>query len=77
VIEFPNTINLRQMKQFNHKIFIAAVVVGGLFIGAVKGQEARSSWVKRMKTRDERKMKAQNPKEVVLDDYEIASFHNN
>jgi hypothetical protein len=35
------------MKQINHKIFIAAVVVGGLFIGAVKGQGARSSWVKR------------------------------
>jgi len=65
------------MKQFNHKIFIAAVVVGGLFIGVVKGQEARSSWVKRMKTRDERKMKPQDPNEVVLDDYEIASFHNN
>ena len=64
------------MKQINHKIFIAAVVVGGLFIGAVKGQEARTSWVKRMKTRDERKMKP-GPNEVVLDDYEIASFHNN
>ena len=63
------------MKQFNHKIFIAAVVVSGLVIGAVKGQEARSRWVSKMKTRDERKMKA-NPSEVVLDDYEIASFHN-
>jgi hypothetical protein len=28
-----------------------------------------------MKTRDERKVKA-SPGEVVLDDYEIASFHN-
>jgi hypothetical protein len=63
------------MKQFNHKIFIAAVVVGGLFIGAVKGQEARSRWICKMKTRDERKIKA-DPGEVVLDDYEIASFHN-
>ena len=63
------------MKQFNHRIFIAAVVVGGLFIGALKGQEARSRWISKMKTRDERKMKA-NPNEVVLDDYEIASFHN-
>ena len=65
------------MKQFNHKIFIAAVVVGGLFVGVVKGQEARTNWVKKMKTRDERKMKPQNRNEVVLDDYEIASFHNN
>jgi hypothetical protein len=65
------------MKQFNHKIFIAAVVVGGLFIGAVKGQEARSSWVRKMKIRDDKKMRTSNPKEVILDDYEIASFHNN
>lgn len=65
------------MKQFNHKIFIAAVVVGGLFVGVVKGQEARTNWVKKMKTRDERKMKPQHRNEVMLDDYEIASFHNN
>ena len=65
------------MKQINHNIFIAAVVVGGLFVGVVKGQEARTSWVKKMKTRDEKKMKPQNRNEVVLDDYEIASFHNN
>jgi hypothetical protein len=54
------------MKQINQKIFIAAVVVGGLFIGAVKGQEARSSWVKRMKGRDERKMKAKTRMRLFL-----------
>lgn len=64
------------MKQINHRLFIAAVVVGGLFIGAVKGQGARNNWVKKMKTRDERKTKT-GPNEVALDDYEIASFHNN
>ena len=63
------------MKQINHRIFIAAIVVGGLFVGAVKGQEARSRWVSKMKMRDERKIKT-SPAEVVLDDYEIASFHN-
>jgi hypothetical protein len=66
------------MKQINHRIFIAAVVVGGLFIGALKGQEARSRWISKMKTREEsRKVKSENPDEVVLDDYEIASYHNN
>ena len=64
------------MKQINHRIFIAAVVVGGLFIGAVKGQDARSRWISKMKTRDENK-KVKNPSEVILDDYEIASYHNN
>jgi hypothetical protein len=63
------------MKQFNHRIFIAAIVVGGLFIGALKGQEARSRWVSKMKTRDESR-KVKNANEVELDDYEIASYHN-
>ena len=64
------------MKQINNKIFVAAVVVGGLFIGAVKGQDARSRWISKMKTRDENR-KVKNPHEVILDDYEIASYHNN
>ena len=65
------------MKQINHRIFIAAVVVGGLFIGALKGQDARTRWISKMKIRDEsRKMKPENPNEVILDDYEIASYHN-
>lgn len=62
------------MKQINQRIFIAAVVVGGLFIGAVKGHEARLRWITKMKVKDEKKIA--NPHEVVLDDYEIASFHN-
>lgn len=66
------------MKQFNHRVFIAAIIVGGLFVGAVKGQEARSRWVSKMRTREEsQKNKPGNPNEVILDDYEIASFHNN
>ncbi|HJS55507.1 MAG TPA: hypothetical protein VJ765_13225 [Chitinophagaceae bacterium] len=66
------------MKQFNHRIFIAAVIVGGLFVGAVKGQEARSRWMTKMKIREEsRKTKSEKSNEVILDDFEIASFHNN
>ena len=66
------------MKQINHRIFIAAVIVGGLFVGAVKGQDARSRWVSKMKTREEsKKSKASDPNEVVLDDFEIASYHSN
>lgn len=66
------------MKQFNHRIIIAAIVVGGLFVGAVKGQDARTRWISKMKGREDRKPKAvKNANEVELDDYEIASFHNN
>jgi hypothetical protein len=65
------------MKQINHRLFIAAIVMGGMFVGMVKGQEARSRWVSKMKTRQEnRKQKpADKTGEVPLDDYEIASFH--
>lgn len=65
------------MKQINHRLFIAAIVVGGMFVGVVKGQEARSRWISKMKTRQEnRKQKpADKTGEVTLDDYEIASFH--
>lgn len=66
------------MKQFNHRIIIAAIVVGGLFVGAVKGTEARARWITKMKGREDRKVKAdKTANEVELDDYEIASFHNN
>jgi hypothetical protein len=67
------------MKQMNHKIILASILVGGLFVGIVKGQEARTRWVSKMKIRkDVRKMKFEKKSgEVNLDDFEIASFHKN
>ncbi len=64
------------MKQINHRIFIAALVVGGLFVGAVKGQDARTRWISKMKSKDEGRKTKSAKDEVILDDYEIASFHN-
>ena len=65
------------MKQVNHKIIIATIIAGGLFIGFVKGQEARNRWVSKMKSRHEnpKEKKEKNAQEVALDDFEIASFH--
>lgn len=79
VTDQQNNHNLDQMKRITHKIVIATIIVGGLFIGIVKGQEARSRWVTKMKTRhDQGKFKEVIPNnEVILDDFEIASFHNN
>jgi hypothetical protein len=67
------------MKQLNHKLFLAAIVVAGLFVGALKGQEARTRWVSKMKTRDtSRNLNTDRPAgEVELDDFEMASFHRN
>ena len=67
------------MKQMNHKIVLATIITSGLFVGFVKGQEARSRWVSKMKGKVEsRKIKTEKKAvEVALDDFEIASFHKN
>lgn len=66
------------MKQVNYKLIMSAIVVAGLFIGVVKGQEARTKWTSKMKSRYEsRKIKTPATGEVALDDHEIASFHRN
>jgi len=65
------------MKQMNNKIFIATIIAGGLFVGFIKGQDARNKWVSKMKSRHEnpKEKKEKNAQEVPLDDFEIASFH--
>lgn len=65
------------MKPIVNKIIFVCIMTGGLFIGVVKGQEARTKWISKMKSKYENKrMKtAVHPDEVVLDDYEMASFH--
>lgn len=67
------------MKQLNYKLVIATMIVSGLFIGIVRGQEARSRWISKMKSKFEHWRQKNEPekKEVKLDDFEIASFHQN
>lgn len=67
------------MKPFIYKLIVAFIVVGGLFIGVVKGQEARTKWMNKMKSRNENKRLKTGPlpEEVMLDDFEMASFHRN
>lgn len=67
------------MKPVFYKSIMLCIVIAGLFIGVVKGQEARAKWVNKMKSKYENKRtKAElHPDEIVLDDYEWQSFHNN
>lgn len=67
------------MKKVNHKLIITSILFMGLFVGILKGQEARTQWVNKMKDKYEnRKSRTEKiPIEVDLDDFEIASFHNN
>jgi len=63
-------------------VVFMAVAVGGM-IGVVKGEEAKQKWVFRVRSKFEnRKLIAQRKSiarkgGVLLDDIELASYHNN
>ncbi|MBL7750652.1 MAG: hypothetical protein JNN29_04675 [Chitinophagaceae bacterium] len=66
------------MKRMFYTLIIVLILAGGMFVGMVKGQEARTKWVSRMKGRLDTTPQKQQPArdEVVLDDIEMASFHS-
>ena len=66
----------------NKVVVFLAVSVGGM-IGVIKGEEAKQKWVFRMKSKYENRRLMAERKSiarkggVMLDDIELASFHNN
>jgi hypothetical protein len=71
------------MKGFKNKMVVfLAVTVGGM-IGVVKGEEAKQKWVFRMKSKYENRRLMAEKKSiarkggVLLDDIELAAYHNN
>lgn len=70
------------MKKIKLRLLFLLIVAGGFFVGAVKGEEARQKWVFKIRSKYEtRKMIAEKRSivrkgGVLLDDIEIAAFHN-
>jgi hypothetical protein len=66
----------------NRVVVFLAVSVGGM-IGVVKGEEAKQKWVFRVKSKYENRRLMAERKSiarkggVMLDDIELAAFHNN
>ncbi len=66
----------------NKMVVFLAVSVGGM-IGVVKGEEAKQKWVFRMKSKYENRRLMAERKSiarkggVLLDDIELAAYHNN
>jgi hypothetical protein len=66
----------------NKMVVFLAVTVGGM-IGVVKGEEAKQKWVFRVRSKYENRRLMAERKSlarkggVMLDDIELASFHNN
>ncbi|MFC0774577.1 hypothetical protein [Terrimonas alba] len=68
------------MKRIISTLLFSLIMVAGLFIGMIKGQEVRNRWVSKMKTRHEERRSnsvAETPQgEVVLDEIEMATYHS-
>ena len=66
----------------NKMVIFAAVTIGGM-IGLIKGEEAKQKWVFRLRSKYETRRLVAERKSiarkggVLLDDIELASFHNN
>lgn len=71
------------MKRVRKKIVIFLAVTIGALIGMVKGEEAKQKWVFKLKTKYENKRLVAEKKSiarkggVLLDDIEMAAYHNN
>ena len=74
-------LSVQAMRHIIHKILLSVILSGGLFIGMLKGQEVKQKWIAKMKDRYEGKESANQKnalktEEVVLDEYEISSYHS-
>jgi hypothetical protein len=71
------------MKRVRKKIVIFLAVTIGTIIGMLKGEEAKQKWVFKLKTKYENKRLVAERKSiarkggVLLDDIEMAAYHNN
>jgi len=71
------------MKGFKNKLIIFLAVAIGTVVGLFRGEEAKQKWVFKIKSKyDNKRLMAERKSiarkgGVLLDDIEMASFHNN
>jgi hypothetical protein len=71
------------MKKFRNNLVIFLAVTVGTLIGTFKGEEAKQKWVFKIRSKyDNKRLMAEKRSiarkgGVLLDDIELASYHNN
>ncbi|WP_431212324.1 hypothetical protein ACQ86N_42475 [Puia sp. P3] len=71
------------MKGIKNKMVVFLAVTAGGVIGFIKGEEAKQKWVFRVKSKYENRRLMAEKKSiarkggVLLDDIELAAYHNN
>ena len=69
------------MKMIFYKFAFRFILLLGIFVGIMKGQEARQKWVSKKKMKYESKKANQknsmaDASQVILDDIEMATYHS-
>ena len=67
------------MRRIIYTLLFSMIMVAGLFIGMVKGQEVRNKWISKMKFKHEEKKDNQKQVvkgEIMLDEIEEATYHS-
>ena len=69
------------MKTIFYKMMYTVIMFAGVFIGMVKGQEAKQKWVSKKKIRYEEKRSFYNninsaDAQVMLDEIEMSTYHS-
>ena len=68
------------MKTIFYKFTFRMILLIGIVVGIVKGQEARQRWVSKKKIKYEAKLDSRrhlnlDPSQVVLDEIEMSTYH--
>jgi hypothetical protein len=70
------------MKKIIYSLLFSLILVGGLFVGMVRGHEARERWISKMRNRyDDKKTitlesSRKGSTQVLLDEIEMATYHS-
>ena len=72
---------MKFMKVVFYKFFFRMILLTGIVIGILKGQEARQKWVSKKKMKYEAKRAFQKKSDrdqslVMLDDIEMSTYHS-
>lgn len=71
---------MEKMRHMIYKIPFSIIIMMGILIGVVKGQDVRQKWVSKMKNRyEEKKASAKylpgKQYEIMLDEIELSTYH--
>lgn len=67
------------MRRIIYTLLFSMIMLAGLFIGMIKGQEVRNKWLSKMKFKHEERRESQKQLvkgEIMLDEIEEATYHS-